>query len=129
MTAPRTVTLPLVDGGTVTLTCPRWCIGHSDAPMFRADIAHEGRELDVQVPTNDGNVALIAAALEWAPFSEVGTRRPYVSLRVGDGDHYRFTTAASLYAVAEDLVAKVRGVLRAAGDQLARALDETGDGQ
>lgn len=123
MTGPRTVTVRLVDGETLTLTCPPWCTGHPDVETFRADVVHRGAELEVEVATNRGDVALITAALEHAPYSDIDTRDPYVSVRLGDGDHYRFTSPASLYGLAEDIAAKVRPVLRAAGDQLARVLD------
>ncbi|MER5211977.1 hypothetical protein ABT063_15690 [Streptomyces sp. NPDC002838] len=44
-TEPRTVTLPTIDHGDVTLPEPAWCAGHPDPrPQYRTDLAHYGPE-------------------------------------------------------------------------------------
>lgn len=42
MTEPRTVTVPTIDHGPVTLTEPSWCAGHDPAPQYRIDLFHRG---------------------------------------------------------------------------------------
>ncbi|MFF0104518.1 DUF6907 domain-containing protein [Streptomyces hirsutus] len=45
-TEPRTVTLPTIDHGDVTIPEPSWCIGHADyRPEYRADILHRGPDV------------------------------------------------------------------------------------
>ncbi|MFE7803998.1 DUF6907 domain-containing protein [Streptomyces sp. NPDC057430] len=41
----RTVTLPTIDHGDITLPEPAWCTGHADhIPGYRVDLAHTGPE-------------------------------------------------------------------------------------
>ncbi|MET8172829.1 DUF6907 domain-containing protein [Streptomyces clavifer] len=43
MSAPRTVTVPTLDQGDITIPEPTWCTGHQDArPEYRSDIGHTG---------------------------------------------------------------------------------------
>ncbi|MER5892298.1 hypothetical protein [Streptomyces sp. NPDC001876] len=45
MNAPRTVTVPTLDHGDITIPEPAWCIGHADArPEYRSDIGHTGAQ-------------------------------------------------------------------------------------
>ena len=67
MTAPRTVTLPTLDAGNVTLTCPAWCAGHTDhrPDTHRVDLDHKGPETRL---TYNG-VVLWTAFIGQAPFA------------------------------------------------------------
>lgn len=43
MTAERTVTVPTLDQGDVTIPEPAWCAGHEGArPQYRSDTGHTG---------------------------------------------------------------------------------------
>ncbi len=45
MNAGRTVTVPTIDQGDVTMPEPAWCAGHHDGrPEYRSDIGHRGPE-------------------------------------------------------------------------------------
>lgn len=45
MSTRRTVTVPTLDHGPVTFTCPAWCTGHAGHPVeCRVDLAHAGPE-------------------------------------------------------------------------------------
>ncbi|WP_328620706.1 DUF6907 domain-containing protein [Streptomyces sp. NBC_00354] len=45
MTSPRTITVPTIDHGLLTLTCPAWCAGHDTRlPQYQADLSHTGPE-------------------------------------------------------------------------------------
>ncbi|MFD7443898.1 DUF6907 domain-containing protein [Streptomyces sp. NPDC059909] len=45
MTAPRTVTVPTIDRGDVTIPEPAWCVGHTDSPReYYVDLSHRGPE-------------------------------------------------------------------------------------
>lgn len=45
MTETRTVTVPTIDHGPITITCPPWCTGHAGQPaQYRADLNHSGPE-------------------------------------------------------------------------------------
>ncbi|MGW7343996.1 DUF6907 domain-containing protein [Streptomyces sp. NPDC054854] len=45
MTGPRTVTVPTLDHGPVTMPEPAWCAGHTgQGPEYRADLHHAGPE-------------------------------------------------------------------------------------
>ncbi|KUN03972.1 hypothetical protein AQI95_21270 [Streptomyces yokosukanensis] len=44
MNEPRTVTVPTLDHGDVTVPEPDWCTGHGPFPEHRADLTHYGLE-------------------------------------------------------------------------------------
>ena len=63
----RTVTLPTLDHGIVTLPEPAWCTGHADhRPEYRVDLTHFGPEHSFAF---EGEQLLIAK-LAQAPFVE-----------------------------------------------------------
>lgn len=68
-TEPRTVTVPTVDHGDVTLTCPAWCSGHADhrPDTYRADILHTGPDVALVFQGHD----IGDASLAEAPFAEL----------------------------------------------------------
>jgi hypothetical protein len=116
----RTVTLPTLDHGEITLPEPSWCIGHEDVPQYRTDIAHEGREQALCLPTQDGPAVLLTAAMEQRPYTAtaLGTS-PFVN--VGFGGDWHPTGPAGLDAMANALVDQA-AVLRTLARQLAAAL-------
>ncbi|MFG2311183.1 DUF6907 domain-containing protein [Streptomyces sp. NPDC048566] len=63
--APRTITLPTVDHGTVVLPEPTWCAGHTDhhPDTNRADILHTGPD----TPLTFHGRTLSTACLTQAP--------------------------------------------------------------
>jgi hypothetical protein len=65
--APRTITLPTIDHGPVTLTCPAWCVGHPDhrPDTHRVDILHKGP--DVTLTFRGGEI--LSAGLAQSPFA------------------------------------------------------------
>ncbi|MGW2169015.1 DUF6907 domain-containing protein [Streptomyces sp. NPDC001705] len=74
MTEPRTITVPTVDHGDVTVPEPFWCTGHHPPGGYRADLAHEGEELALVVETPcHGPLRALSAALYQAPFSSTQT--------------------------------------------------------
>ncbi|MEU0218948.1 hypothetical protein ABZ281_29330 [Streptomyces sp. NPDC006265] len=65
MSAPRSITLPTVDHGDVTITCPAWCVAHeTDARIARADIVHLGPDVALAFRGRH----LIEAGLAQSPF-------------------------------------------------------------
>ena len=71
MTEPRTITLPTIDHGLVTFTCPAWCAGHADhrPDTHRADILHKGPD----VALHFHGAEIIAAGLAQSPFATLPT--------------------------------------------------------
>ncbi|MGC9382909.1 DUF6907 domain-containing protein, partial [Streptomyces sp. MH13] len=115
----RTVTLPTIDHGDVTLPEPTWCAGHTDhRPEYRADVAHSSPMIGLELATSRGPIVLIEACIESRPFA-ARHRGPHLWLGI-EGDGYPSTpeqaraTAASLEANA--------AALRALADQLAETL-------
>ncbi|MFJ8269478.1 DUF6907 domain-containing protein [Streptomyces sp. NPDC094154] len=73
----RTITLPTIDAGDVTLPEPAWCAGHADhRPGFRVDIFHCGPSRGVAFQGQEiGDAALVLA-----PFANVPEPGVSVSL-------------------------------------------------
>ncbi|MFC8201359.1 DUF6907 domain-containing protein [Streptomyces sp. NPDC057298] len=78
MSEPRTIVLPTLDHGEVTLTCPAWCAGHPDhrPDTHRADILHAGP--DIALTFHGEHIG--DASLVQAPFSELTSRGPEISV-------------------------------------------------
>jgi len=119
MSAPRTVTLPTIDHGDVTLPEPSWCIGHADdRPDHRADILHRGPDVTLTFRGHH----ITDACLVQSPFStvdipELGSSTPGVSISV----IARTLDPAGLY----DLAAALDGYadrLRGLADELTEIL-------
>ncbi|MDJ0461576.1 hypothetical protein [Streptomyces sp. H27-C3] len=71
MTAPRTVTVPTLDHGPITIPEPAWCLGHEGhQPEYRVDITHTGSEHSF---TFNGH-PLLVTMLTQAPCATIGTR-------------------------------------------------------
>ncbi|MEH0423145.1 DUF6907 domain-containing protein [Streptomyces sp. B21-083] len=82
-TEPRIVTLPTVDYGDVTVTCPAWCIGHPNhkADDYRADILHQGPDVTLAFHGHDiGDAALVQSPFSTAEIPELCSSTPGVSI-------------------------------------------------
>ncbi|MFI8106271.1 DUF6907 domain-containing protein [Streptomyces sp. NPDC086023] len=120
MTAPRTVVVPTLDHGPVTLTCPAWCVEPHTTPEHRADISHTGPEHRFAF----GGTPLLVAMLSADPFGPA-RRRPtalYVEqqdfARILDPDGLRqLATAYTVQASRLQTLAADLAVLLAGGDQ------------
>lgn len=84
MTEPRTVTLPTLDQGDVTVPEPSWCAGHShhDPETARADLMHSGPTVDCTFLGSP----MFSAELVQSPYANptspphLGGRTPGVSI-------------------------------------------------
>lgn len=72
MTGQRPVTVPTIDHGPLSLTCPAWCAGHDTrVPQYQADLSHNGAEHAFRF---DGD-QLFMAMLTQYPYGS-GSREP-----------------------------------------------------
>ncbi|MGW2618500.1 DUF6907 domain-containing protein [Streptomyces sp. NPDC001500] len=100
----RTITLPTLDHGVVTLTCPHWCVGHDDALQHRTDISHTGPDQPLLLPTAHGPVTHLITALEQRPFDQDPlAQAPRLNVHI-NGDWYA-SDPATLHAMADTLMA------------------------
>ncbi len=72
-TEPRTVSLPTVDHGAVTLQEPSWCAGHThhDPETARADLIHAGPSIECAQLGR----TLMSAELVQSPYATTSTPR------------------------------------------------------
>lgn len=98
----RTVTLPTIDHGEVTLVCPPWCAGHADhrPDTHRADIIHNGPDISLAFH----GVDLFTACLVQSPYATssdpaLGGPTPGVSVSPPN----RTLTPVDLYSLAAAL--------------------------
>lgn len=120
-TEPRTVTLPTLDHGNVTMPEPSWCRGHADhrPDTYRVDLDHKG----VEHTFNHLGEPLWRAFLGQAPFASRPEHRT-IGLYVEEGSYaHTLDDAASLYDLAATFEAHADR-LRELADQLATILDE-----
>lgn len=83
MSEPRIVTLPTLDHGDVTLTCPAWCTGHADhrPDSYRADILHAGPDVALTFHGHDiGDAALVQSPFSTIEIPELCSSTPGVSV-------------------------------------------------
>jgi len=118
-TEPRTVTLPTVDHGEITLPEPSWCAGHADhrPDSYRADLTHYGPEHRL---TFNGQ-PLFRLVIAQTPLADRASREvcAYVE-QIGDSGSF---DPAGLY----DLAAALDGAadhMREFADRLAAVLAE-----
>ncbi|MFD4245081.1 DUF6907 domain-containing protein [Streptomyces sp. NPDC058525] len=98
MTSARTVTVPTLDHGSITIPEPDWCTGHPEAPAeYRDDVHHAGPEYLVD---HDARAVLAAELVEY-PF---GLRPVPPSVYVGLLVPSATLDPAGLEALAEVLV-------------------------
>lgn len=124
-TEPRTVQVLTLDHGTVTLTCPAWCVGHGPRAEYRADIVHSGPEQPLTVPTRRGEVTHLVTALECRPFATDPFFREVFAAVALDGDWYP-SGPAELDAIADRLTAHAEAV-RVLADELRALLANGGE--
>ncbi|MEV4863082.1 hypothetical protein MRBLMF1_004403 [Streptomyces ossamyceticus] len=79
--AGRTITLPTIDHGEVTLPEPSWCAGHADhrPDTHRADILHKGPDIVLAFH----GAEIIAAGLAQSPCATLPTRPEFGGRTVG----------------------------------------------
>ena len=88
--SPRTVTVRLADGSTVTVDEPDWCSSRHEDGLALEDLFHEGPELTMSVPTGRGEVRVLNAALTQYPYAvRPEDRRTVVTVLLAD-DWRRF---------------------------------------
>ncbi|MGW1808234.1 DUF6907 domain-containing protein [Streptomyces sp. NPDC002078] len=80
---PRTTRIRTLDHGTITITCPAWCVGGHEDGLHRADVLHCGP--DVTLVFRGRHIT--DANLVQAPFAEttdpeLGSPTPGVSVSV-----------------------------------------------
>jgi hypothetical protein len=112
----RTVTVPTLDHGPVTLTCPAWCtVDHAIGPVdYRADVTHRGPELSLTVPSRHGPAEWLHACVDQAPFSAYDRT---VTVVVALGGESARHTPASLRVYADTLAVQLDQV-RAYADHI-----------
>jgi hypothetical protein len=125
VTEPRTVTLPTIDAGDVTIPEPSWCAGHADhrPDTYRVDLDHKGPEHRL---THNGE-RLWTAFLGQAPHASRPKARE-LGVYVEQGSYARTLDPASLYDLAATLDAHADR-LRELADRLAALLDEGAPGE
>lgn len=118
MSEPRTITLPTLDAGDVTMPEPSWCRGHADhrPDSYRIELDHKGPEHRL---THHGEL-LFTAFLGAAPFAD-DPREHTPGLYVEQGRFARTLNPTELYDLAATLEAHADR-LRGLADQLAQIL-------
>jgi hypothetical protein len=118
VTEPRPITLPTVDHGEITLTCPAWCTGHADhhPGTYRADLTHYGPEHRL---TFNG-VELFRLMLAQTPHAERTSRE--VCAYVEETGYTGSLTPAGVYDLAAALD-QAADRMREFADRLAVLLD------
>lgn len=81
MTTPRTARIRTLDHGTITVTCPPWCLGVHEDGGYRADILHRGPDTNLTFHGHD----IADATLVQSPYAtpgdpELGGPTPGVSV-------------------------------------------------
>lgn len=110
MTAQRTVTVPTLDHGDITIPEPAWCIGHTeDPPQLRSDTGHVGPAHPMVFEENE----LAYAALVQDPFAEHSDRGVGAVVEMG-GIGHRLDPAEldALAAVLVDYAGTLRHLAR-----------------
>ncbi|MEV1054648.1 PE-PGRS family protein [Streptomyces sp. NPDC049887] len=126
--AGRTFTYPLLGGGTLTATCPKWCTADhtSDAErgIHPSDLCHEGDEIALEMTTEEGTTDRILAAriMQWPFASGDGSADPHMALmpEAGNGEALGYQTPAEVNATIRQVEAHLFA-LRQLSEQLAEA--------
>ncbi|MDJ1131783.1 DUF6907 domain-containing protein [Streptomyces iconiensis] len=104
------VTVHTRDHGPVTMPEPGWCLGHHEDDGYREDIAHEGPETRIEVPTSRGPELLLLTMLEQRPFTN---RAPgtgvFRNVSIGDNDWFP-SSPADLHTLAAHLSSAARAM-------------------
>ncbi|MGW1278035.1 DUF6907 domain-containing protein [Streptomyces tsukubensis] len=125
MTGARTVTVPTLDHGPLSLICPSWCAEPHDQAEYRVDITHAGPDTPLTGDTSRGTATILTAWLEQRPYTHrpPGTA-PFINIEIG-GDCYP-CNPAQLHQLAAALTSHATH-LRALAGQLTTLLAAEGD--
>ncbi|MFE5852546.1 DUF6907 domain-containing protein [Streptomyces sp. NPDC056500] len=89
MSTLRTITVPTLDHGPITITCPDWCTEPHQNPEYRIDLTHAGPDIAFNVETSRGTATLMTAWYEQRP--HIGERFPgtrtFINVEI-NGDTY-----------------------------------------
>ncbi|MEU2625735.1 hypothetical protein [Kitasatospora sp. NPDC007106] len=99
-TPRRTAAVRLIDGTTVTVREPAWCLGRHDQGEHLVDLTHDGPVTDLPVQTARGLVDLLDVGLTQSPYSSVPAYRETRAAVSIAGACYRYD-AAGLFALAD----------------------------
>lgn len=110
------VTLQTLDAGEITVSEPRWCVGHGGELVgHRADVTHNGEWLAAEVASEEGPVEFLRARISWAPFGELQPE----PLPVADVEDFPAMDAEELRGLAAE-VGRHSGRLYAKANELDR---------
>ncbi|MEU1421495.1 hypothetical protein [Kitasatospora sp. NPDC005751] len=115
----RTTRVRLIDGATIAVAEPHWCLGQHEDGLDLVDLSHNSAQTTYCVDTERGPAELFHALVSQAPYSSHTVERVTNVAVYLDHDYHRFRDAAALFALA-DQIAEQAIQLR----QLARQLDE-----
>jgi hypothetical protein len=106
----RTITVPTLDHGDVTIAEPAWCTGENHTvPVRREDISHVGPIIDITVGTTNGPRPLLRAHLSQWPFA-LTAPGTVVHESVLIADDFHAYDVAGLDQLADDLLDAARRV-------------------
>ncbi|MEU2625879.1 hypothetical protein [Kitasatospora sp. NPDC007106] len=119
----RTAAVRLIDGTTVTVREPAWCLGRHDQGERLADLAHGGSTTSAEVATDLGNVSILDACLTQYPYSEnVDDRGVRVAVLLGSAWYqfdenglFNLADALARHAVELRMLARQLGAIEAKG--------------
>lgn len=117
----RTVTLPTIDHGDITIPEPSWCTGHTGPTPYRVDISHTGPWTALEIPTPAGPMVVMEAAIETRPFTETDKHGPHLWVSVDGGAEGQPMLPGDVDRLAAALVENA-AVLRHLARQLATLL-------
>ena len=110
MTEPRTVTVPTIDHGDVTIPEPSWCTGHDQArPEYLRDTGHAGTPNRLSYAGTELGVAKLVQN----PLVEHSDRSVMVLVELGgDGLGLRSTELDDLAVILVDFAGTLRTLAR-----------------
>lgn len=102
MTRQRTTQVVLIDGSTVTVPEPPWCLGEHENGLHLVDFFHDGPVKVLTVETRRGPVDILDACLAEYPYATDPARRlPIASVALNSG--YTELDPNGLLALADGL--------------------------
>lgn len=82
----RTTQVRLIDGTTITVPEPAWCLGQHDQDGHLVDLIHDGPETALTVDTRHGPEQVLQAALTQYPYStDPDDRQTLVTVLLSSG--------------------------------------------
>lgn len=120
----RTIVLPTIDHGDVTIPEPAWCVGHTDhRPGYRCDILHRGPDVALTFRGHwIGDATLVQSPFAQTSNPELGGPTPGVSVSLIDRTLnpvgvYELATAIEEYAGRLRSLAYELAVILAGGER------------